>query len=135
MHARFTLGLGLALAALVAAPAVAQEVAEGRQLYLDACATCHGAEAAGDGPMRQILTLPVPDLTGLAVRNGGEFPWLTVVHMVDGRTGLHGHGGAMPVFGALLRGDTVAADGPDGAPVLASARVFALVDYLATIQR
>ena len=133
MHARFF--PGLALAALVAAPAVAQEATEGRQLYLDACATCHGAEAAGDGPMRQILTLPVPDLTGLAARNGGEFPWLTIVHMIDGRTGLHGHGGAMPVFGALMRGDTVAADGPDGAPVLASARVFALVDYLATIQR
>ena len=125
----------LALAAVLAAPALAEEVPEGRQLYLDACATCHGAEGAGDGPMRQILTIPVPDLTGLAAREGGVFPWLTIVHMVDGRTGLHGHGGAMPVFGALLRGDTVAADGPDGTPVMASARVFALVDYLATIQR
>ena len=125
----------LALAALLATPAPAEEVPKGRQLYLDACATCHGIEGAGDGPMRQILTIAVPDLTGLAARNGGSFPWLTVVHMVDGRTGLHGHGGAMPVFGALLRGDTVAVDGPDGTPVMASARVFALVDYLASLQR
>ncbi|MCR9150573.1 MAG: cytochrome c [Rhodobacteraceae bacterium] len=123
-----------AVAALVAGSVFAGEHAEGRQLYLDACATCHGAEAAGNGPMTQILTLPVPDLTGLADRNGGVFPWLTTVHMIDGRTGLHGHGGAMPIFGALMRGDTVAADAPDGTPVMVSARVLALVDYLATIQ-
>jgi len=122
-------------AALTTVPATAGEHAEGRQLYLDACATCHGAEAAGDGPMTQILTLPVPDLTGLADRNGGVFPWLTTVHMIDGRTGLHGHGGAMPIFGALMRGDTVAVDAPDGTPVMVSGRVLALVDYLAAIQR
>jgi len=122
------------VAALVAGSVSAGEHAEGRQLYLDACATCHGAEAAGNGPMTQILTLPVPDLTGLADRNGGVFPWLTTVHMIDGRTGLHGHGGAMPIFGALMRGDTVAADAPDGTPVMVSARVLALVEYLATIQ-
>ena len=50
----------IALAALLASPAQAQEVPEGRQLYLDACATCHGAEGAGDGPMRQILTTNGP---------------------------------------------------------------------------
>ena len=114
-------------------PALAED--DGRQLYLDACATCHGVSAEGDGPMTRILTLPVPDLTGLSDRNGGSFPWLTTVHMIDGRTGLHGHGGAMPVFGALMRGDTVAADGPDGNPVMVSARVLALVTYLETIQR
>ena len=125
----------IALATLAAGPARAEDGAAGRQLYLDACATCHGADGAGDGPLRQILTVAVPDLTGLAARNGGAFPWLEVVHLVDGRTGLHGHGGAMPVFGALMRGDTVAADAPDGTPVLVSARVLDLVAYLATIQR
>jgi len=124
-----------ALAALLPPLAAAAQEDDGRQLYLDACATCHGAEAGGDGPMTQILTLPVPDLTGLADRNDGVFPWLVTVHMIDGRTGLHGHGGAMPIFGALMRGDTVAADGPDGTPVMVSARVLALVDYLASIQR
>ena len=124
-----------ALALCPGLPAAAQGLPDGAGLYLDACATCHGAGGQGDGPMRQILTVAVPDLTGLAARNGGSFPWLEVVYLVDGRTGLHGHGGAMPVFGALMRGDTVAADAPDGTPVLVSARVLALVEYLADIQR
>ena len=79
--------------------------------------------------------LPVPDLTGIAERDGGTFPWLKIVHMVDGRTGLRGHGGPMPIFGAVFTGDAVAADGPQGTPVITSQRVLDVVDYLMSIQR
>jgi len=119
---------------LCLAPAVAQEKAGGRTVYQGACAGCHGAEGRGDGPMAALLTLPVPDLTGIAARNGGTFPWLKIVHVVDGRTGLRGHGGPMPIFGEVFRGDPVASDGPDGTPVITSARVLAVVDYLMSIQ-
>ncbi|MEZ5778316.1 MAG: c-type cytochrome [Paracoccaceae bacterium] len=121
---------------LAAAPASAEDnPALGRETFAGACAACHGAEAAGDGPMAALLTVPVPDLTRIAERNGGTFPWLRIVHMVDGRTGLRGHGGPMPLFGALFGEDTTAADAPDGTPVITSARVLAVVDYLAAIQK
>lgn len=124
--------LALSLAALPALAAGDLEL--GRATFAGACAACHGAAAKGDGPMAALITLPVPDLTGIAARNGGVFPWLKVVHLIDGRTGLRGHGGPMPLFGALFSGDTVAADAPDGTPVITSARVLALTDYLAAIQ-
>ena len=57
-----------------------------------------------------------------------------MVYTIDGRSGLRGHGGPMPIFGALFTGDTAVADAPDGSPVIVSARVLALVDYLQSLQ-
>jgi mono/diheme cytochrome c family protein len=122
------------LACLAGLPAVAGDLALGRDTFAGACAACHGAEAGGNGPMAELISIPVPDLTRIAARNGGEFPWLVVVHQIDGRTGLRGHGGPMPLFGALFAGDTAAADAPDGTPVITSARVLALTDWLASVQ-
>ena len=112
----------------------ADDLVLGRETFAGACAACHGAEARGDGPMAELISIPVPHLTRIAARNGGSFPWLTVVHQIDGRSGLRGHGGPMPLFGALFSGDTAAADAPDGTPVITSARVLALTDWLASIQ-
>ncbi len=133
--AAFTLTLTLTLALVPALPVAAQENVAGREIFVGACAGCHGADGHGDGPMAELLTVPVPDLTAIADREGGTFPWLKIVHMVDGRTGLRGHGGPMPIFGAVFTGDTVAADGPDGTPVITSHRVIEVVDYLMSIQR
>jgi mono/diheme cytochrome c family protein len=127
------------LALMAAAPAMAQEpgsaLALGEETYQSSCAGCHGEGADGNGPMTEILTVPVPDLTGLSARNGGTFPWLRVVHTIDGRSGLRGHGGPMPIFGLLFQDDPAVADGPDGNPVFVSARVLAVVEYLESIQR
>ncbi len=122
-------------AAIVAAPVVAQEAAPGRTLYMDACAGCHGAEAIGDGPAAELLSVPVPDLTRLAARNDGEFPRLKVIYIIDGRTGIRAHGGPMPVFGSLLSGQPGIEDADDGSPVFADRRILALVDYLESIQQ
>jgi mono/diheme cytochrome c family protein len=40
----------------------------------------------------------------------------------------------MPVFGAIFEGDAIPAEAPDGTPVIASARILALLDYLQSIQ-
>ncbi|MCB2137373.1 MAG: c-type cytochrome [Rhodobacteraceae bacterium] len=123
------------LVALAGGPARgADDLILGQDTYNGACAACHGIEPGLQGPMAEFLNIPVPDLTRISARNGGEFPWLKVVHIVDGRTGLRGHGGAMPVFGTIFRGDTVAVDGPDGTPVIASERVLAVVAYLQSLQ-
>jgi hypothetical protein len=133
------LAVGLWLAALGALPGAAQDAAAdlalGEATFMGACAGCHGEAARGDGPMTEILTVAVPDLTGLAASNGGSFPWLRVIHSIDGRTGLRAHGGPMPFFGLLFEGDTAVADAPDGSPVMVSARILALVAYLESLQR
>ncbi|SPH17013.1 hypothetical protein DEA8626_00527 [Defluviimonas aquaemixtae] len=118
-----------------AGPALGQDAtALGHDTFLGSCAACHGAEAKGGGPMADLLNVDMPDLTRISTRNGGEFPWLRIVHIVDGRTGLRAHGGPMPVFGALFTGDSAVNDARDGTPVITSARVLAVVDYLAAIQ-
>lgn len=124
----------LAILLLSAPPAAAQDIALGEATFLQACAGCHGEAADGDGPMTEVLTVPVPDLTRITARNGGAFPWLRVVHVVDGRSGLRAHGGPMPVFGSIFEGDTAVADAPDGTPVIMSARVLAVVAYLESLQ-
>ncbi|MCV2873465.1 cytochrome c [Defluviimonas sp. WL0050] len=126
--------LALILCLMTYPAQAASDMTLGAEVYAGACAACHGEKAAGDGPMRDLITIPVPDLTRIAARNGGEFPWLKVVHIIDGRTGLRGHGGPMPLFGTVFAGDASVADARDGTPVITSERVLAVVDYLAAIQ-
>ncbi len=120
--------------AVFACPALAQEDL-GRQTYMHACAGCHGADATGGGPITEMLSVAPPDLTRIAARADGEFDRLRVIYTIDGRSGLRAHGGAMPIFGVLFRGDPAVEDAPDGTPVMVSARVLALVDWLESIQQ
>jgi mono/diheme cytochrome c family protein len=83
----------------------------GRGTYRTYCATCHGDGGLGDGPVAQYLKVRPTNLTRLAEKNGGEFPFEKVVKSVDGREEVAGHGSAdMPVwgdaFGKTLGGDS-----------------------------
>lgn len=128
-----TLALALALAA--AGPAAADEPFDGAALYRGACAGCHGAEARGDGPLAALIALPSPDLTRLAAAAGGRFPRWQVIHAIDGQSGLRGHGGPMPIFGALMAGDTVLVADEGGGLIAVSARILAIADWLEGLQR
>jgi mono/diheme cytochrome c family protein len=69
------------------------------------CASCHGREGKGDGPVARSLKTAPPDLTTLARRNGGIFPTAEVTSFIAG-TGraLPAHGpGDMPVWGPIFR--------------------------------
>jgi mono/diheme cytochrome c family protein len=55
---------------------------EGRAIYLEACASCHGADGKGDGPAADTLKHRPPDLTRLAERHAGEFPRQFVLDVV-----------------------------------------------------
>ena len=57
----------LAALCLLAAPAVAQDADIGRSHYFTHCATCHGLEGSGDGPMAGVLTISPADLTELSI--------------------------------------------------------------------
>lgn len=68
------------------------------------CATCHGKEGKGDGPLADSLRFRPPDLTLLAKRNGGTYPAETVYRTIDGRKLVKGHGGPdMPVWGDAFK--------------------------------
>ncbi len=131
---RKTLGPAFAVAAAMAGAGQAQDIAAGAESFAAHCATCHGSDAAGDGPMASILVKQPPDLTRLAARNGGLFPRARVVFRIDGRDQLVAHGGEMPIFGGLFEGNTVAIKDQSGQPILASEAIVDLVAWLETIQ-
>ena len=122
----------LVAALLAAGSAGADEI--GQELYQDYCAACHGAEAHGGGEIADLLTVEVPDLTRIAERNDGAFPMLDVIRIIDGREGVRGHGGPMPVYGAMFKGST-GERGEQAAEIMARGRVLSIATYLEGIQR
>lgn len=104
--------------------------ADGAYTYRTFCASCHGVDGRGDGPLAERLHFEPPDLTLIARRNGGAFPAEKVARIVDGRKPLAGHGGPdMPIWGDAFRN---AETGYDDAR--AKERVQSVVDYLRTLQ-
>ena len=107
----------------------------GEEAYMTFCATCHGALADGRGPLSEMITDKIADLRQLSANNHDEFPMLRVIHIIDGRTGLRGHGGPMPVYGELFQGDAPDYYGPYGAEAVVRGRMLALALYLESIQQ
>src|SRR5262245_52839059 len=115
------------------APTHEQLVKEGKRMYERACASCHGIDARGDGPVASTLKVRPPDLTQLARRNGGTFPRDRVIAAITGTTTIPAHGTAdMPVWRLRF--------GPSssGAAAVAALRtrrwLDGMLDYLASIQ-
>ncbi|CAD0183629.1 Cytochrome c, mono-and diheme variants [Ruegeria sp. THAF57] len=117
----------------VASQAVAQDVETGAELYQHYCATCHGIDATGHGPMAGVLVIQPTDLTQLA-GDGGVFPTARVVARIDGRDPLVSHGSPMPVYGPYFDGQDTSMKTPEGQPILTSQPIVDLVAYLETIQ-
>jgi len=128
------IAIALTLAQSVAGAAAAQEAAAGARTYATFCASCHGAEGRGDGPVASLLTVPATDLTTLAARNGGVFPVAEVVFRIDGRAPLTAHGSPMPPFGGMFAGADAALKTAAGQPVLTSRTIADLVAYLEGLQ-
>jgi mono/diheme cytochrome c family protein len=106
--------------------------ASGRDTYLRYCASCHGPEGRGDGPLAGSLTPPPADLTQLAKRNGGQYDERAVMATIDGRRQVAAHGARdMPVWGAIFEEEGRSEPYPAYHSLLQSRL---LVDYLATIQ-
>lgn len=118
-----------------AGPAKAEERDLGRHVYDLACAKCHGQSGDGDGPLAAILTVRPSDLTTLTARNEGRFPLLQVIHVIDGRSGVRGHEGPMPPFGALYQDFEAQRIGDYAATLATRGRMLALARYLESLQR
>ena len=124
---------------VTAMPAFAQqegygENSLGQQTYMTLCATCHGESGTGDGPFTELLLDKVPDLTKMSKNNGGEFPMLRVIHVIDGRTGLRGHGGPMPIYGEIFSDVAVESNLTYRDEAMARGRMLSLAVYIESIQ-
>ena len=105
----------------------------GAELFVTYCASCHGVDALGDGPVAPALRAPLPDLTRIAERSGGVFPESSIAMKIDGRFDLPAHGSReMPVWGARLADEMPGfATGDE----VARGRVASLVEYLRSLQQ
>lgn len=85
---------------------VSESAMSGQELYKVYCASCHGADARGNGPVAPELRARVPDLTLLAKTHGGKFPLLRVEQAIDGEEGIPAVHGTreMPVYYELFEG-------------------------------
>ena len=74
--------------------------------YQNYCAECHGLHGKGDGPSRLTIPMNPPpnDLTLMAKKNGGTFPFDEVVDSIDGRKNIPSHARLqMPFWGTTLQ--------------------------------
>lgn len=137
--ARLVLALCAVAAFAVSMPATAtaQQTSEamlggndGGSLFTTYCASCHGKEAKGDGPLAENLRIRPADLTLIAKRNKGEFDAAKVYRIIDGREPVKGHGGSdMPVWGDAFKNSGTGYDEKS-----VKARIDAIVDHLKSIQ-
>jgi mono/diheme cytochrome c family protein len=102
---------------------------EGKDLFNQYCAVCHGVDGKGKGPAAEALKKPATDLTQLAVHNKGKYPELAVQMSIRGPHGVIEHGtGEMPIWGPIFSSTGAQKD-------LGDMRVSALVKYIGTIQQ
>lgn len=111
--------IGFAIAvAMATAPARADDAATGGNTYRLYCASCHGENGAGDGPVASALVNGAPDLRVLERNNGGVFPEAVLRTVIDGRKTLRAHGTySMPVWGrdlSAIGGDAATAQTING---------------------
>jgi mono/diheme cytochrome c family protein len=104
----------------------------GQNVFNQNCAVCHGREGKGDGVAASMLTVKPADLTQIAKKNGGEFPFWKIYGVIDGRQDVKAHGTRdMPIWGEEFRlqaGTSVAAESQ------VRGRILELVYYLQSIQ-
>jgi mono/diheme cytochrome c family protein len=128
--------IAAAVLALAGTAAAAQDYSgfTGAQLFARFCASCHGTQGRGDGPVAPTLKVEVPDLTRLVKRQGDPFPVEQVRRIVDGREVLAAHGARrMPVWGYEFA--TATASEPEAGAENAAQVVGRIVDHLKTLQR
>ena len=105
----------------------------GRTLYLRYCASCHGREGRGDGPVAPALGEKPTDLTQIAATHGGTFPFLAVCEAIDGTRSVRAHGvSEMPIWGEAFQSDT---SSPLEQQLLAGGRIIVIARYLRTLQK
>ncbi len=75
----------------------------GKQMYANYCASCHGMDGKGQGPVAPVLKTAPTDLTLLSKQNNGKFPDTHIAATLQFGSETAAHGSAeMPVWGPIL---------------------------------
>jgi len=105
----------------------------GEDLYRRFCASCHGVEGRGDGPVAASLRVGVPDLTLIAQRGHDGELRDRIIRIIDGRYVIGAHGTrVMPVWGEDL---TLLELGNPDAERSTEIIIGRLADYVLGLQR
>jgi mono/diheme cytochrome c family protein len=111
------------------APVAHTSAASGKEMFNSYCASCHGADAKGDGPAAAALKSAPADLTVLARDNGGKFPADRVMSILTGQASVTAHGNRdMPVWGPVFWRMS------QGHPAEVQQRVTNLTRYVESLQ-
>jgi mono/diheme cytochrome c family protein len=96
--------MGVAQQSTVTLPVGKTAPNDGKQMFVNYCAPCHGADGKGNGPQVSALVQRPVDLTVLAKNNGGKFPASHVTAVLNfGAKDAAAHGTRdMPVWGPIL---------------------------------
>jgi mono/diheme cytochrome c family protein len=79
-------------------------VPSGKVMFQQYCATCHGTDAKGNGPLATLLKTPPANLTALSKRHAGKFPYEYVSSVLQFGPGPSAHGSSdMPAWGPIFR--------------------------------
>jgi mono/diheme cytochrome c family protein len=98
------LAVGLGVAGFARLARAGDEEEAGRALYRKYCGACHGPSGRGDGIAGVLFNPKAADLTQLAKKAGGQFPYQRTLRYIDGRESVHAHGDPdMPVWGEVFR--------------------------------
>jgi mono/diheme cytochrome c family protein len=122
-------------------------IALGQKLYTQYCASCHGADGKGNGPAGAKLDPKPADLTQLAKRNRGKFPFYETMLSIEGRTPTEqdpnsdlpgiaaAHGDAkMPVWGEVFSRDELSKGTSSDLQLQATGKIMMITEYLQSIQ-
>jgi mono/diheme cytochrome c family protein len=102
---------------------------DGKSMFVNYCAPCHGVDGKGNGPVASALRQQPVDLTVLSRNHGGTFPALHVEGVLEGGATIPSHGSAqMPVWGPIF--DTMG----EGSQDTKTIRISRLTAYLRSIQ-
>jgi mono/diheme cytochrome c family protein len=126
-----SLGFALGMLSLVwiGGLATADEVAQGKALFMHYCASCHGPNGAGDGPLASSLSTPPANLRLLSLRFGNPLPQDVIGRFIDGRADVKAHGPRdMPVWGEKFYAES------NGEESKVEERIAKLVAFLQSIQ-
>ncbi len=122
------------LALVACVEAEMPQAADGKELFMENCAACHGENGKGAGPMAAAMTPAPKDLTLIQVQNGDKFPESKVLSTIDGYARSDQGAPGMPEFGGLLEGDLIPYDSGDGIETPTPRKLLALLAYIESIQ-
>ncbi len=118
----------------------AQKADFGKSEYDTSCAVCHGKQGEGDGPYAAFVNTTVSNVTTLAKKNHGVFPFQHVYEVIDGRKMIKAHGERdMPIWGRRYIPSNTEYNvfDPDynNPEAMVRGRILALTEYVNRLQK